>query len=107
MGFSGFFPVAPGTAGSVVGVAIVWWLRQAPLGVFIGLTLLVGVIGVWASHRAGKIFGVVDSGHIVIDEIIGVMMSMIGIPVTGYWLFWGFRAFSVFRRGKAAPGKYF
>jgi len=52
-------------------------------------------------------YKMVDSPKIVIDEIAGIMVTMIGIPLTGYWLFWGFILFRIFDITKPPPAKYF
>jgi phosphatidylglycerophosphatase A len=101
--YSGFFPIGPGTAGSVVGVAVVWLFREAPLAFHIALCLFVGGIGVWVSQKAGEHFKQADSSHIVIDEIVGMMVTMIGIPVTQYWLLVGFILFRFFDIVKLPP----
>ena len=106
-GFVGFAPFAPGTFGSVVGLAVVWWLRHVSLPLYFGCFLAVTGLGVWASHHAGKWFGEIDSGHIVIDEVAGMMLTMLGIPVTGYWLFWGFLLFRLFDVLKPPPANLF
>jgi len=105
--FVGFFPVASGTFGTLVGVALVWGTRSLPLPV--GLLLLVGVgaAGVWAAGEANRIFRKPDASYIVIDEIVGFMVTMVGIPVTGYWLVWGFLLFRIFDIVKPPPANYF
>ena len=105
--YSGFFPIAPGTAGTVVGVGVAWLLRSSPLNVWITVLAILFVVGVWASHRAGQIFGIVDASHIVVDEIIGFLVTMIGIPITGYWLFWGFIFFRILDVIKFPPANIF
>jgi phosphatidylglycerophosphatase A len=101
--FSGFFPVAPGTAGSLVGVAFVWLFRDTAIFFQVVLCLFLAGIGVWASQKAGQHFKVADSSHIVIDEIVGMMLTMIGIPVTRYWLVIGFLLFRFFDIMKFPP----
>src|SRR5436309_3409180 len=64
-GFVGYFPVASGTAGSFVGLAIVWLMRDMSLAVQVVACLLLCGIGIWASGEAGPIFHEVDSSKIV------------------------------------------
>lgn len=106
-GFVGYFPVAPGTAGTFVGMAIVWLFRDVPFWGLLGASVFLTGLGVWASGQACTLIGVPDSGHIVIDEVVGFMITMIAIPVTGYWLFWGFVFFRILDVVKIPPGNYF
>lgn len=105
-GYSGYFPLAPGTAGSVVGAGLVWvfqsWTISFQVGIIAGLTIL----GARACQQANRIFKKADSPRIVIDEIVGMMISMIGIPVTGYWLVVGFILFRIFDIVKPPPARY-
>lgn len=105
-GFSGYFPVAPGTAGTVVGVLILWCLSDAPSFFRLVLCLFLMLSGVWAAYEAGRRFKSPDSGKIVIDEIVGIMVAMIGIPITGYWLVVGFILFRFFDIVKLPPVDY-
>jgi phosphatidylglycerophosphatase A len=105
--FSGFCPVAPGTAGSVVGAALIWGMRHLPMGVQIATAVILCLIGVWASDRARHIFHQADPSKVVIDEIVGMMITMIGIPVTPYWLICGFVLFRILDVAKFLPANYF
>ncbi len=106
-GGTGYFPVASGTAGTLVGVLIVWLFRDAPLGFNLALILFLGGVGVWVSQEAGRLLKVSDSSKIVIDEIVGFMITMIGIPGSGYWLVFGFLLFRFFDITKLPPANYF
>jgi phosphatidylglycerophosphatase A len=105
--FAGYFPVASGTFGTLVGVLIVWLCRDFPLGANVALAVGVGAAGIWAAGEANRIFGKADASYIVIDEIVGFMITMIGIPVTTYWLVWGFILFRIFDVVKPPPANYF
>ena len=106
-GYAGYFPVAPGTAGSVVGLGVVWLLQNWPVFFQIVAAAGLAALGVYACTQANSIFKKVDSPRIVIDEIVGMMISMIGIPVTGYWLVVGFILFRIFDIVKPPPARYF
>ena len=74
--YAGYTPRAPGTAGSVLGLGLVWVL-SGPLGLSLPYYLLVTavlfLVGVWVSGRAEPLFGH-DGPEIVIDEITGVLI---------------------------------
>ncbi len=104
--YSGFFPVAPGTAGSVVGMVFVYLLRDS--GTFLQALSAVffSVIGVWVSNIASQVFKKHDPQRVVIDEIAGVMITMIGIPLTGYTGVMGFLLFRFFDIVKPIPANF-
>lgn len=81
---SGYAPVAPGTFGSIPGLAIAWILsRTGGAPALAAGTALVALVGIWAADRAEKIFGGKDPGRVVIDEIAGQMLTMLFVPFTG------------------------
>ncbi|CAN5730466.1 phosphatidylglycerophosphatase A [soil metagenome] len=93
-GYCGYFPVAPGTAGSAAGLlvyALVWWSGSRALEV--GLIAALFAIGVWAGTIAERYFGGVDPGPIVMDEVVGMLITLAFIPVgitgalAGFFLF--------------------
>jgi phosphatidylglycerophosphatase A len=109
---SGYCPVAPGTAGSAVGLALVIALRQAsfgPLRLTLSLALLAGllfVVGVWSAGKAERAFGRVDPGQVVIDEILGQIITFVATPrVHWAWLIVGFILFRVFDVTKPFPAR--
>ncbi len=115
----GHFPIAPGTAGSLVGMACVAVLqrlvgdaRTFSIAVAVLGIILYGV-GVWAASRAEKYFGATDPGAVVIDEVAGQILTFILRPLPGWlWLLAGlglFRLFDVLkpfpaRRAERLPG---
>jgi len=106
-GFTGYFPVASGTVGSFVGLGFVWLFWDLQIFFQIALCLFLSGVGVWASHEANLIFGKADARYIVIDEIAGVMITLIGMPVTSYWLICGFIVFRILDIVKLPPANYF
>jgi len=76
LGFgTGLAPVAPGTAGTVPGVIVCVMLAAVPIGVYLAVTLLVALVGVWICDKASKELGVHDHGGIVWDEIAGFLIT--------------------------------
>lgn len=106
-GFLGFFPIAPGTVGSLAASLFLWGFSGIPLWVHLTLTLVVFLGGVWAAGKAGQILNKVDASPIVIDEIVGILITMIGIPITEYWLVCGFILFRILDVIKLPPANYF
>jgi phosphatidylglycerophosphatase A len=105
--YSGFSPIAPGTAGSVVGLLVVW-LAFGPLwshSPVIALVVFVAAFAIscWIAGRAEVVFHEPDSSKIVIDEILGMAATMFGNPLTGTWMLVGFLLFRVFDVMKPFP----
>ncbi len=94
--YSGKSPIAPGTAGTLVGVLLYLGLRNAGYFLNIILTLLVCIGGTWAAGRAEKILGCKDCSSIVIDEIAGYLISMFMIPAGWGLIAAGFLLFRLF-----------
>lgn len=118
-GGAGYFPVAPGTAGSLVGLGLVVVAALLPFGrweysaVLGAATCAAFALGVWAAGQAEKFFGRVDPGQVVIDEVVGQMIAFLAKPPGGWpWLVAGFilfRAFDIMkpfpaRQAERAPG---
>lgn len=75
LGFgSGLAPVAPGTFGTLAGLALYWLLAQvAPPLVIAFLAIPAFFLGVWACERTGRDLGVQDHGAMVWDEIVAFL----------------------------------
>ena len=103
--FSGRLPVAPGTAGSVVGVLLYLLLNDfSPLW-YGAACVSVTVLGTWAAGYADCILGTKDSPSIVIDEIAGFLIAMFLIPFAWGYLVAGFILFRFFDILKPWPLK--
>jgi phosphatidylglycerophosphatase A len=121
----GYFPIAPGTLGALVGVAVylgVWsglyavletsalrarlsllYVFSPQFAVMLLLIFLVTMIGVWAATRAEKLLQRKDPSVVVIDEVAGQMIALLSGP---FWLptWWSvlsacilFRAFDIWK----------
>jgi phosphatidylglycerophosphatase A len=89
----GKIPVAPGTFGSVAGIALCLGLARLPLAAGTVATILLIAFSVWVADRSVRILGVKDPGCVVIDEIAGMAVTLYGLPadapvvVAGFVLF--------------------
>ncbi len=101
--WSGKSPVAPGTAGTVVGVLLYLLLKGLPLGWYLLACVLVTVLGIWAAGEAEKLIGKKDAPPIVIDEIAGYLISMALIPYGWGFIIAGFFLFRLFDIVKPWP----
>jgi len=104
VGYCGYFPFAPGTVGSAAGLvfyALVWW-TQSPI-VEVAMIAALFAAGVWAGTTAERYFGGVDPGPIVIDEVVGMLITLAFIPVGWSGVLAGFFLFRVFDVIKPFP----
>lgn len=101
--WSGYFPVASGTMGTLVGVALFLPLAGLSETTCALFTLFLSLFGVWVSGEAEKIFNEKDSGKIVIDEIAGMFVTLLWIPVTLPGVCAGFLLFRFFDIYKPFP----
>jgi phosphatidylglycerophosphatase A len=83
---SGASPVAPGTAGSLVGLAIGVPLLHVAPALVVAAILLATAGGLWAIHAATgqAMFGHTEADHddpgwIVVDEIAGQMIALLAL----------------------------
>ncbi len=104
---SGYSPVAPGTAGSAVGLLFVWAMSLLDLTGQVVFTLVVTVLSIVAADIVAKSVGLKDPGLIVADEIAGMMVTMIAIPLTAKSLLLGFILFRVMDVVKPPPARQF
>ncbi len=108
---AGYSPVAPGTAGSVVGVIIaILFILLFGLNIFSGFiyaltTAVIFAIGVWSAGRAEVIYGEKDCGKIVIDEIAGMLVTLYLVPFDWRFLLAGFLLFRLFDIVKPFPAR--
>ena len=90
----GHLPRAPGTWGSLLALAIAFFL---PEGFFISgllaLILLLTPLGTWAVATHLKTASEKDPGYIVIDEAIGLWITLLASYGQGLWMVAGFILF--------------
>ncbi len=105
--YLGYFPIAPGTVGSAAGLVVyllVWW-THAP-AVEIALIIVVFASGVWAGTTAERYFGGIDPGPVVIDEVLGMLITLAFIPVGVAGAIAGFVLFRIFDIVKPYPARH-
>jgi phosphatidylglycerophosphatase A len=103
-GFVGRVPIAPGTAGTVAGLAIyamvrLWGGIEAET-VAIVLTF---VLGIWSAQVAERLLGGKDPGPVVIDEVLGMLITVAFLDVNVLGGLVGFCLFRIFDVIKPFP----
>ena len=93
---TGLVPRAPGTAGSLAGVAVYLALAGLTIPVYALLVLILFVAGIWICQQAAGKLGVHDAPSIVFDEIVGILITFAGTPLEWPWILLGFVLFRFF-----------
>ena len=96
-------PLAPGTFGTLVGLPCCYLLSFFSPPAALGLTAAVVAGAVWAAQRAETAMGRHDPGCIVIDEIAGMAVTLLGLPFTPLIVVAGFVLFRIFDIVKPPP----
>jgi phosphatidylglycerophosphatase A len=78
---AGYFPIAPGTVGSAVGIVIYLLTRHMAPSWQIGLLAAISLVGIWAADVAARHFQRDDPGHVVIDEVAGQLVTLLLLDV--------------------------
>lgn len=83
-GYIGYAPVAPGTIGSLAGLLVHAGLRWAGAGPLAEALVIAGLfaIGTWSGTHAERYFGGTDPGPGVIDEVVGMLITLYLIPTS-------------------------
>jgi len=93
--YSGFFPLAPGTVGTLVAIPLYFVIsRFNSNATYIIITISLLLVGIIVSQKAARVFRQRDPSLIVVDEMVGFLVAMFLIEVT-WWRLLG--AFFIFR----------
>jgi phosphatidylglycerophosphatase A len=113
----GYLPLAPGTFGSVVGVAVSLLLQLLVIQIYaepnavvivspmvmaafhVPAILLITFLGIWAASRTESVLGAKDPGKVVVDEVAGQMISLLPVVLVHDWpgFRWVIVSFILFR----------
>ena len=90
----GYVPFAPGTFGSAVGL-LLWAVLPASAGAQAIAIVALFVLGSWSGSVAERHFGRTDPGQVVIDEVMGMLITLFLNPVGWKGAFAAFLFFRV------------
>lgn len=94
---------APGTLATLATIPLWYVLSQLGPYVYMGITFLLFPLGVWAAQAYENHMGVHDSKEIVIDEVVGFLITMTWLPLTWQSVVLGFCLFRFFDIVKPPP----
>ncbi len=105
-GGAGYSPVASGTVGTLAAIPLYLILARMSLPLYILTVTAFGFFSCWVSGLAEEIFAEKDSGKIVIDEVVGYLVTMVGIGISWKGVVAGFFLFRFFDIAKIEPARY-
>ncbi len=100
---SGLAPFAPGTFGTLAAIPLYLLLQGLSLPLYLLITAVVCVVGVWICGKSSELLGVHDHSGIVWDEFAGYFITMIAAPPGWLWIVIGFALFRLFDIWKPWP----
>ncbi len=106
-GGTGYSPIASGTVGTLAAIPLYLALARLPLSLYIVTLIPLFFFSSWIAGRAETVFGEKDSGKIVIDEVVGFLVTMTGVPPSWSGVALGFCLFRFFDISKIEPARFF
>lgn len=103
--FTGYAPIAPGTVGSLLGLFLYWVVPGSNAVYSLAGISLLFLIGVWAATQVEKETKIQDNSIIVIDEIVGMLITVALFEKKLIWVILGFFLFRFFDIVKLFPAK--
>lgn len=100
---SGLMPFAPGTWGTLAAIPVYLLLAGLPLSVYLLITFLAFLLGIWVSSKVSTELGAPDYSRIVWDEMVGYLVTMTMAPPGLIWMIIGFILFRIFDIWKPQP----
>jgi phosphatidylglycerophosphatase A len=106
-GYIGYAPIAPGTAGAIAGLALYGALRAAGVSLWGDLAIIAVLFaaGVWSGSLAERHFGGTDPAPGVVDEVVGMLVTLWALPATWTIALLGFVVFRVLDVVKPWPAR--
>ena len=99
----GYAPLVPGTVGTIAGLPAFWLMAGLSPSGYLLTWALITAVAVWAAGEAGRHYGVVDDGRIVIDELSGYLVTVAFLPWNWLTALLGFGWFRLFDILKPPP----
>jgi phosphatidylglycerophosphatase A len=107
-GYLGYVPVAPGTFGSAAGLAVFFLIRSTgSMTLEVAAILGLFAIGIWSGTIAEHHFGGIDPAPVVMDEVVGMLITLVFVPVSLTGAIVGFLVFRVLDVFKPWPSARF
>lgn len=92
----GLAPFAPGTFGTLAGIPICLGLARSPLWLYVAASLVLFAAAVILADKTEEVYEKHDDPRIVIDEVVGLVVTMTGVPPSIPNIILGFMLFRFF-----------
>lgn len=102
---SGYSPIVPGTAGSALGLLLYLPLAAAPAALQVAAVVALFLAGVAAGHHVARRSGIEDPSIVVVDEVVGMWITLLFLPFTPFTAAAGFLLFRVMDVVKPWPAR--
>ncbi len=99
----GRIKVAPGTFGSIAALPLAYGLSLVGVGPYALFMLVLFPVAVWAAEAHSAVMGEHDSQTIIIDEVLGMLISLFWLPMTWQTFAIGFLLFRLLDITKPFP----
>ena len=107
-GYIGYVPVAPGTFGSAAGLLVFLAVRSTgSAAIELATIAVIFAVGLWAGTVAEHHLGGVDPGPVVLDEVLGMLVTLALLPVNVTGAIVGFLVFRLLDVVKPWPSAQF
>jgi len=103
----GYAPIAPGTFGTLAGIPAFYYISRFSWPLQLITLMAILCLSFWACDLAGKIYQEPDDGRIVIDELIGYLITTAFLPFSWPAAILGFIWFRIFDIVKPPPASWF
>lgn len=101
--YLGYIPLASGTFGTLWGLPIFFLLSAQPLRIQIPIIIVSIALAVFLAGQAEKYWGKKDPSQVVIDEIVGYMVTVAGMSFSWTTAILGFFIFRIMDIVKPYP----
>lgn len=99
----GLVPVAPGTFGTLLAIPLYWALADISAPVYGAVVLVMALSGIGLCAAAARSLNIGDHPGIVWDEIVGLLITLWGVPFAWSQVILGFVLFRAFDVVKPWP----
>lgn len=107
-GYLGYVPIAPGTFGSAAGLVAFYAVRSTgSMSAELAAIIVLFAVGIWSGTIAEHHFGGVDPAPVVLDEVVGMLITLALLPVSVTGVIVGFFVFRVLDVVKPWPSARF
>jgi len=104
--YVGFLPFIPGTFGSLAGLVLYYYIKNNNPA-YISVTIFLAILGVITAGKAENLFNKKDPRYVVIDEVVGILISFMFLPLNISLIVIGFLLFRLMDTLKPYPACVF